>query len=126
MTSHQRAGDAELQAAQIYAEISAWLALHHFREYTPEHALQMYSMALARWIQAEEAVSRTGFLAKHPTTGAPMTSPYVTMSLEYQRQAQNAWWTIYNMIKDATDGKAKVEEPSNSLLDLLKQKKEAT
>lgn len=126
MTASQRAGDAALQAAQVYAEISAWLASRHFREYVTDHALQMYSMAVARWIQAEEAVSRTGFLAKHPTTGAPVTSPYVSMTLEYQRQAQSAWWTIYNMIKDATEGKGKVEEPSNSLLDLLRQKKEAT
>ena len=34
-------------------------------------------------IRCEKAISEYGFIAKHPTTGAAIASPYVAMSREY-------------------------------------------
>ena len=122
-------GRSKLIATEIREAIDTWLIEKNVRQYVPDHLVENYSMALARYIQTEDEVSKTGFLAKHPTTGAPITSPYVTMSLEYQKQVQQIWWQIYQMIKDAT---AKTQEkptvmqnPVNSLIGLLQQKKEA-
>ena len=33
-------------------------------------------MSVSRWIQCEEAISEFGMLAKHPTTGNAIASPY--------------------------------------------------
>ena len=33
-------------------------------------------MAISRWIQCEECITKYGFLAKHPTTGNAIPSPY--------------------------------------------------
>ena len=47
--------------------------------------VEQYAMSVSRWIQCEEIVSSTGFLAKHPTTGAAIASPYVSMSQSYMK-----------------------------------------
>ena len=56
-------------------------------------------MSFARWIQCEEAISEYGFLAKHPTTGQAITSPYVSMSQSYMKQATQQWSLIYEIVK---------------------------
>ena len=57
-------------------------------------------MSVARWIQCEEAISEYGFLAKHPTTGNAMQSPYVAMSQNYMKQVNQVWFQIYQIVKD--------------------------
>ena len=56
-------------------------------------------MSVARWIQCEEAVSEFGFLAKQPS-GTVISSPYVTMGREYMKQANAAWFQIYQIVKE--------------------------
>jgi hypothetical protein len=128
MRRQQMDGQAKLKAEEIKQKIDAWLIERGVRQHVPDHLVEMYAMALARYIQTEEEVSKTGFLAKHPTTGAPMTSPYVTMSIEYSKQVQGNWWQIYTTIKEATAGDEKPQElaaPTNSLMDLLAAKRNA-
>ena len=128
MRRKQLEGRADLQAEEIKQKIDAWLIARGVRDHVPDHLVEMYAMALARYIQTEEEVSKTGFLAKHPTTGAPMTSPYVSMSIEYSKQVQAYWWQIYQTIKDATANDEEPQvltAPTNSLMDLLAAKKNA-
>ena len=40
-------------------------------------------------------VNEVGIYAKHPTTGAPITSPYVSMAREYSKHANALWNQIY-------------------------------
>ena len=54
---------------------------------------------VARWIQCEEAVSKYGFLSKKPT-GTVTSSPFVNMGKEYMRQANTAWYAIYQVVKE--------------------------
>jgi hypothetical protein len=56
-------------------------------------------MSVARWIQCEEAVSELGFLAKKPS-GTVISSPYVTMGREYMKQANAAWFQIFQIVKE--------------------------
>lgn len=128
MRRKQMDGRAKLQAEEIKQKIDAWMIERAVRQFVPDHLVEMYAMALARYIQTEEEISKTGFLAKHPTTGAPMTSPYVSMSIEYSKQTQSIWWQIYQTIKDATaasETPVLMAAPTNSLMDLLKAKQEA-
>ena len=119
--TEQKDGEAFL-AREILGEITAWLAANHVLEKVPAHLLTMYATALARWMQAEEKVNKHGFLAKHPTTGAPIASPFVNLSLEFSKSAQGCWYQIYQMIKDTTGEKVKVAEPANSLMALMKKR----
>lgn len=128
MRRKQLDGRAELLADEIRKKIDAWLIERGVRQHVPDHLVEMYAMALGRYIQTEEEVSKTGFLAKHPTTGAPMTSPYVSMSIEYSKQVQGHWWQIYQTIRDATAADEQPQvlaSPTNSLMDLLAAKRNA-
>ena len=67
--------------------------------------VEMYSMSVARWIQCEKAISEYGFIARHPTTGSAIASPYVSMSREYMKQINQCWYQIYQTVRDnSTEG----------------------
>ena len=57
-------------------------------------------MSVSRWVQCEEAVSEYGFLAKHPTTGAAIASPYVSMAQSFMKQTNQAWMQIFQIVKE--------------------------
>ena len=57
-------------------------------------------MSAARWIQCEEAVTEYGFLAKHPTTGSAIQSPYVAMSQTYMAQTNRLWYEIFQIVRE--------------------------
>lgn len=38
-------------------------------------------------------------MAKHPTTGQAIRSPYVSMSQSYMKQATQQWSLIYEIVK---------------------------
>ena len=57
-------------------------------------------MSVARWIQCEEAITEYGFLAKHPTTGNAIQSPYVAMSQNFMSQTNRLWMEIYQIVKE--------------------------
>lgn len=119
MTDPQTDGTA-LEAERVYNEVVAWLESQDVRGYVADSLIEIYAMQVARWIQAERKISANGFLGEHPTTGNPCISPYVTISLDFSKQANNTWWQIAQAIKEGTQGKAKVEEPTNSLMAIIK------
>ena len=118
---NQRNGEQFL-AKQVLEEITSWLSANRVLDLVPNQLLTMYATATARWMQAEEKVNENGFLMKHPTTGAPITSAYVNLALEFSKSAQGCWYQIYQIIKDATGEQMKVEEPANSLMALIKKR----
>lgn len=77
-------------------------------------------MSVARWIQAEEAVSKFGFLARHPTTKAAIASPYISMAQTYMKQVNTTWYQIFQVVKEnsmtAYEGGAPHEDKMELLL----------
>ena len=61
--------------------------------------VESYADAFARFIQCSEAVSEYGLIGKHPTTGAPIASPFTQLEQQYQKQAFVLWTDIFNIIK---------------------------
>ncbi len=80
--------------------------------------VEAYSQAFARYIQCEEAISKFGFLGKHPTTGSAIANPFVQMSLSFQKQANLIWYEIFDIVKQncTTDF---IETPQNDMMELL-------
>lgn len=89
-----------LYAEEIYRNTWGWLKLCKCDHLFVPAIIEEYAMSISRWIQCEEAVSEYGFLAKHPTTGQPVTSPYVSMSQSYMKQALQQWNLIYEIVKE--------------------------
>ena len=75
-------------------------------------------MSVARWIQCEEAVSEFGFLAKKPS-GTVISSPYVTMGREYMKQANAAWFQIFQVVKENCAVELSGKTPQDDVMERL-------
>jgi hypothetical protein len=98
LSAKQQTGS--LIAADIYKTTWAWLHERGCSAHVPAQIIEQYAMAISRWIQCEESISKYGFLAKHPTTGNAIQSPYVAMSQTFSKQAIHLWFQIYQIVKE--------------------------
>lgn len=100
LTAVQRDG-AKLCAEDIFRETTEWLKMHNCENIVSKQTVEQYAMSVARWIHLEEMISKYGYIAKHPTTGAPMQSPYVQMAQGYLKQVSALRAEILLLVKDA-------------------------
>ena len=102
LKADQKAG-ANLYAEAVYKETWQFLVQCGCERKVNPQILDLYCMNLARWRQCEELISQHGLLAKHPTTGAPIPSPYAQLSREYSKQANAAWYQISAIIRENSE-----------------------
>ncbi len=98
LSEDQRTGD--LFGCEIWDQMVAWLRERNCAHLISPHLLEQYSMAMARWIQLERINNEMGFLSKHPTTGAAITSPFVTMAQGYLKQANVFFQQIFSIVSE--------------------------
>ena len=118
MTGIQKSG-IELDAKEVYEETWDWLKSRHCVNLVSSQIIHQYAMAVARWIQCEMAVSEYGFLAKHPTTGAAIASPYVAMSREYMKQINQIWYQISQIVKENNSSSYQGANPQDDMMERL-------
>ena len=98
LSEDQRTGD--LYGEEIFDQMVEWLRKRGCAHLVSPHLLEQYSMAMARWIQLENISSEFGFISKHPTTGAPITSPIVSMAQAYLKQANILFQQIFAIVAE--------------------------
>lgn len=98
LSAQQRDGKP-LGADLIFEETWNWLKARGCEKLINPRLLEAYAQAFARFIQCEEAISAYGLLGKHPTTGGPISSPFVIMSQSYQKQANLLWYELFDIVK---------------------------
>jgi len=98
--SDKQKGGETLGAAEIYKETYLWLKARGCEKLVSKQQIEQYAMNTARWIQCQKAISEFGFLAKHPTTGAAIASPFVSMAREFAKQMNADWYQIYQVVRD--------------------------
>ena len=96
LSEDQRIG--ALYGKEIFEQMVDWLRKRNCAQLVSPHLLEQYSMAMARWIQLERINNEMGFLSKHPTTGAAITSPFVTMAQNYLKQANMMFQQIFAIV----------------------------
>ena len=116
LTAEQKGGE-KFYARQIYRETCDWVKTHGCEDFVPKQLIENYAQATARHVQAEEYLSQFGLLTKHPTTGEPIISPFVKMSLEYMKQSQQAWYQVYSAVRD--NAKNVVDNPQSDMMEQL-------
>lgn len=99
LSAQQRDGKP-LGADKIYNETMRWLKERGCEKLINPRQVESYSEAYARYIQCSEALSKYGMIGKHPTTKLPTTSPFVSMELQYQKQANIIWYEIFSIVKE--------------------------
>lgn len=108
-----------LIAAEIYEKTWEWLHERGCSSLISPQVLERYAMSAARWVQCEEAVTEYGFLAKHPTTGNAMQSPYVAMGQNYMAQTNRLWMEIFQVVKENCSSDYGGENPQDDLMEKL-------
>ena len=108
-----------LVASEIYKSTWTWLNERGCAALVSPQLLERYAMSVARWIQCEEAVSEYGFLAKHPTTGAAIASPYVSMSHNFMNQTNRLWLEIFQIVKENCTGEYSGANPQDDVMERL-------
>lgn len=99
LKAKQKAGK-DLCAEEVYKETWNWLKERGCANFVNKQLIEQYAMSVSRWIQCEECISEYGFLAKHPTTGNAIASPYVAMSQTYMKQVNQIWYQIFQVVKE--------------------------
>lgn len=109
-----------LGADEVFKETWLWLKERKCDKFVNQTLVEQYAMSVARWVQCEKAISEYGFLSKHPTTGSPCASPFVSMSQQYMRQVNQIWYQIYQVVKENCttdwDGSSPQEDVMERLL----------
>ena len=98
LSAQQRDG-TPLGADVIFTETIRWLKERGCDRLVNPRLVESYAEAFARYIQCSEAMSKYGMLGKHPTTKAPIASPFVQMALSFQKQANLLWYEIFDVVK---------------------------
>jgi len=99
LKSKQKNGK-DLCAESVFKDTYTWLKARGCDKLVSSQLIEQYAMSVSRWIQCEECISEFGFLAKHPTTGNAIASPYVAMSQSYMKQVNQSWYQIYQVVKE--------------------------
>lgn len=118
LSAVQRDGST-LSARELYEEAWAWLKRRGCAELVSPALLERYAVSAARWIHCEEAVSKYGYLGKHPISSQPIQSPYVAMSQNYMKQTNRLWSEIFAIVRDNCSTEYKGVSPQDDLMERL-------
>ena len=109
----------DLCAEEVYRDTYAWLKARNCEKLVNNQLIEQYAMSVSRWIQCEECISEYGFLAKHPTTGNAIASPYVAMSQQYMKQVNQVWYQIYQIVRENASVEYKGATPQDDVMERL-------
>lgn len=119
LSAKQKNG-TEFYAVQIYKNVWDWLKDRGCETLVNPQQIEEYAMCKARWIQCENLNSELGFLAKHPTTGAAIASPYVTIANTYFTQFNRLWGEIYQIVRENCTSELPGSTPNDTMEQLLR------
>lgn len=122
LSAEQKNG-TELHANIVYEQTWTWLKERGVATYVAPKLIEQYAMSVARWEQCEEVISKYGFLSKHPTTGNPIASPYVSMSQQFMNQATRLWNEIYQIVRDQCQTPYQGASPHEDVMERLLRSK---
>ena len=119
----QRDGN-DFMAHEIYSEVFAWLCRVKCQHIVSQHLIEHFAVSQARYIQCEQAISKYGLIAKHPTTGGPIQSPYVNMANTFMKQITLAWTQIYQIVKENSTVDYRGPNPQDDMMERLLSEQE--
>ena len=109
----------DLCAEDVFKSTFLWLKERGCDRLVNTQLIEQYAMSVSRWVQCETCISEYGFLAKHPTTGNAIPSPYVSMSQSFSKQANNLWYQIYQVVRENCSAEYKGATPHDDMMEKL-------
>jgi len=117
--SAKQTNDEQTLAAEIYESTWVWLNKRRCSHLIPALLIEKYAQSVARWVQCEEMITSYGFLAKHPTTGKAIQSPYVSIGQSYMKQANNLWFQIYQAVRENSAADYTGQNPHDDVMERI-------
>ncbi len=118
MKARQKNG-TNLCAEEVFRETWEWLKKVSCENLVNTQLINQYAMSVARQVQCEECISEYGFLAKHPTTGNAIASPYVSMLQQFTKQANQTWLQIYQIVRENASVDYQGNTPHDDVMERL-------
>ena len=109
----------DMCAEDVYRDTWNWLKARGCEKLVNTQLIEQYAMSVSRWVQCEDCISEYGFLAKHPTTGAAIASPYVSMSQQYMKQVNQLWYQIFQVVKENCMTAYEGGTPQDDVMEML-------
>jgi hypothetical protein len=106
-------------APDVFKRTWMWLKERGCDRHVKTELIEQYALYIARWIQCEEGISTFGLLAKRPTTGSPIASPYVAMGLNFLKQANILWLQIFQIVKENSSVAVTGKSPNDEIFEKL-------
>ena len=110
-------------ARRIYRETYDWLKKNNCADLISAQLVENFAEVMARHIQAEGQISQSGFIIRQPTTGEPIATPLIKISLDYLKSAQQLWYQISQFAKENGTYTA-ADEPADMMERILTFRKE--
>ena len=118
LSAMQRDGKP-LGADLIYIKVFEWLKAINCEKLVSPNMVEQYAICVSRWVQCEEAISKLGFIGKNAKTGAPMQSPFVSISQAYMKQANVIWADISQIVKENCSIEVQFKNPEDDMMESL-------
>lgn len=106
-------------AVEIFKSVTEWLEQTGCLRLIPPEHITEYSLLKARWLECEARNARHGLLAKHPTSGQPVISPFVRMSIDYLKSADAAWNKIWSIVSQNSERSLQNKNPNMDVMERL-------
>lgn len=112
-------GGKDLCAEEVFRETWKWLKERGCERLVGTQLLEQYAMSVSRWVMCEIFINEYGMLARHPTSGNPIASPYVSMSQQYMKQVNQIWYQIYQIVKENCSVEWQGATPQDDVMEQL-------
>lgn len=98
LSEKQRDGSST-EARKIYRETFNWLALYGCATEVNQQLVENFAQTMARHIQAEQELSRSGLLTRTPD-GSIASNPLVKISIDYLKAAQQIFFQLRRFVEE--------------------------
>ena len=108
-------------AEEIWNQVVDWLETTGCVHLIPPDYIAEYTLLKVRWLEAEARTDVTGFLARHPVTQQPITSPFIKAGIEYLKAADVAWQRIWKIVAQNSETEFRIDTPNDVLMSSILQ-----
>lgn len=103
----------------VFKQTADWLQKTGCLNLVNPDLITNYSIAKARWYEAEKMISSTAFFFKDPATGRPITNPLVDVAATYFKQSDTAWDKIWVIVAQNCETDFGGNNPHTDLMEKL-------
>ncbi len=112
-----------LSAADVFEDTWKWLAARGCEKLVSQNLIEQYAMSVLDIFSARPLFLTTDFSLNPLQVEIQCQSPYVAMSQNYMKQANQIWYQIFQVVKENCTESWSGNTPQDNVMELLLRKK---